>query len=184
MKLNQLQALAAALLATSNETLAAAVAAGRDGEVADILNTDSDLVVWRLTTQVDKIFGAIRWDAFTVDEVPDGTLSYTNRALACQSRQLNLQILLQGRESVDSASPVIQAALHDALAAVPSGPLGVTVPAGWASVKEAMTRNATLAEAMLATGTGTSDIPASMTWEGLVNSATIATALRGTPNNV
>ncbi|MBL8999290.1 MAG: class I SAM-dependent methyltransferase, partial [Gemmatimonadetes bacterium] len=49
------------------------------------------------------VFDAITWANLTPVDVPDGSAAYTNRALLCQAKQINLQILLQGRERVAAA---------------------------------------------------------------------------------
>lgn len=180
MNSTQLSTIRAAMLASANAALVAAAEAGRDNEAAAILNEQTDFQVWKPQTPAAEIIGAVQWDALTVSDVPDGTAVYTNRVLSCQGRQMNLQILLQGRENINSASPSIQAALHDALTGVPAGPAGNLIGAGWQAVKAVMTRRATLAESLLAEGAGTANLPGRLTWEGTLTASDVARALRGT----
>jgi hypothetical protein len=60
-------------------------------------------------------------------------------------------------------------AFQDALTALPSKADGTNQAAGWAAVQTAMQRNATVAEKVLATGTGTAASPADIGWEGAVS---------------
>ena len=87
----------------------------------------------------------------------------------CQAKQINLQILLQGQDSINSGKSNIRAGFQDALTNIPSGVAGVLQSANWVAVKTAMTRNATVLEKILATGTGTAASPASMGFEGVLS---------------
>lgn len=125
--------------------------------------------VWRDTTPAADILDAITWASLTPADSPDGTATYTNRALMCQAKQLNLQIILQGRESVATGRLNVRQALTDALTGVPAGPGGTQLDAGWlgaSKVKSAIQRQASRFERLFATGAGTSNTPAVMTVVG------------------
>lgn len=129
--------------------------------VAEALNqVTSDFWVWNLQTPVVSIFDAITWANLTPTDAPDGTAAWTNRSLMCQCKQINLQIILTGREYINASKVTIRAGLQDALTNVPSGAGGATVSAGWMAVRNAMMKLATELEKVLSTGTGTTASPA------------------------
>ena len=108
---------------------------------------------------------AILWDRLTPVDTPDGTAIQTNRLLLCQSKQINLQVLLQGRDTIGTGRPNLRNGLSDALLNVPSGVDGATQDAGWIGagrVKATITRFATIAERAFATGTGTTGTPGAL----------------------
>lgn len=158
-------------LVQGEASLAQAIQTGQDSQIAAWLNTAASpsYFVWRSNTPASDIMDAITWANLTPADAVDGTATFTNRALVCQAKQLNLQILLQGRESVATGKSSVRGGLTDALTNVPAGASGALVDAGWlgaGKVKAAITRVATNAEKALATGTGTSGTPASLTFEG------------------
>lgn len=161
----QLTALKAYVLATP-----ALAALGRnDTALASELNLPSTFMVWRSTTPADEVFDAILWERLTPADAVDGTQTSANRELRCQTKQMNLQIVLQGRDSISTGRTNVRKALSDALTAVPSGTGGVTQDAGWLGagrVKAVITRAATVAEALFATGTGTAGVPGDLVFEG------------------
>lgn len=119
-------------------------------------------LVWRSSTDADAILDAITWANLTPADAPDGTTAFTNRALACQAKQLNIQIMLQGRGSLGTGKQTIRAGLSDALTNVPAGAGGALLDAGWlgaGKVKAAITRTATVLEKLFATGAGTAGTP-------------------------
>ena len=127
------------------------------------------------------IGSAIQWDKFTPVDAADETNVYTNRLLLIQTKQINLQSILQGKTTVDVSKPNIRAALRDAVIALPAGVAGAAVSAGGASgvnVLNACVRLGTRLEKLLstgpqATGTVTADI---MGFEGAVGYQAIETA--------
>ena len=153
-------------LAMADQTAAALIAAGNDTGLADWFNTPTTSYIWRSSVPVDEVFDAITWANLTPVDVPDGSAAYTNRALLCQAKQINLQIMLQGRERIAGAKATIRAGLSDALLNVPSGVGGAIQSAGWASVKAVLSRFATRAEAALATGAGTQAAPSTPAFDG------------------
>lgn len=140
-----------------------------DQALADWLNTDTTKYIRRIYTPVDEIFDAIVWANLTPADAPDDTAVWTNRALMCQAKQLNLQILLQGKDRVATGKINVYNALSDALFHVPSGINGADQSAGWFGVKAVVSRIATRAEAALSTGTGTQGSPAAPGWEGIIS---------------
>lgn len=137
--------------------------------IADALNTAAspDYLVWRTSTPTQDVFDAIAWANLTPSDAPDSTVVYTNRALACQGKQFNLQTMLSGREYISSNKSSIRAGLQDALTSLPSGAAGAARSGGWANVQAAMQRKATRAEkALIASGAGTSGNPGILGFEG------------------
>jgi hypothetical protein len=155
-------------------SLAEAINSGQDNVIAAWLNADAtpSYYVWRTSTAADDLLNSIVWASLTPTDTPDGTATFTNRALACQAKQLNLQIILQGRDSVASGKLNVRQGLSDALMNVPSGTGGALLDAGWAGagkVKAQITRPATRAEKALAGGNGTTATPSNLTFEGEVS---------------
>lgn len=136
--------------------------------------------VWSTSVPTDAVYNAITWANLTPSGAPDGTASYTNRALACQGRQLNVQALLQGQGSINGARASIRNGLQDALTDVPSGASGNLRQAGWPSVQIALTRQATRGEQLYANttnGTGaTNTAPAQLVVEGAITAGDVTTA--------
>jgi hypothetical protein len=161
-------------VALADQTAAALLAIGNDPGLAAWFNAVSTVYVWRTDAPVDEVFDAIAWANLTPADVADDTAIYTNRALLCQAKQINLQILLQGKDQVNGGKASIRSGLSDALLNVPSAAGGATQSAGWAAVKTAITRFATRAEAPFsiakAVGAGTLASPYTLDWEGVVSS--------------
>lgn len=155
----------------------ALVAIGRnDTEMARVLNLPTTFMVWRSTTPADDVIDAILWDRLTPIDTPDGTAAQNGRELRCQTKQMNLQIILQGRENIATGRPNLRAGLTDALTNVPSGVNGATQDAGWLGagrVKTVITRAATAVEKVFATGTGTLGAPGALVFEGTITVADI-----------
>ena len=140
-----------------------------DQALADWLNTDTTKYIWKTFTPSDDVFNEIAGAKMTPVDAPDGTTLWTNRALMCQAKQLNIQTLLQGKDRLATSKANIRNTLSDALLNVPSGANGVAQSAGWAGVKAVISRIATRAEVALATGTGTQASPANPGWEGIIS---------------
>lgn len=120
--------------------------------IATLLNAPAvpAFPVWRTEAPVTDILDAITWSAFTMTDAPDGTALQTNRLLAVQTKQMNLQSMLQGRDTVNASKANVRAGLRDALLALPTGAAGAPVSAGATAAVAAMTRPATLGEKVLA----------------------------------
>lgn len=125
------------------------VAGGDWQNVAAYYNTDSATKLWRPDAPRSKVFGAIIWKNLTQADAPDGTTVYTNRALACQSRQINLQIMLPPTaDTLPGDELGFRQGLQDALVDVPAGVGGALLDAGWTPVRNALQRFATHFEAL------------------------------------
>jgi hypothetical protein len=142
-----------------------------DYAIAEALNALSNPAwyVWKTNASTDDIYDAITWASLTPADAPDGTAIYTNRALLCQAKQLNLQILLQGKQSLNASKLKIRQALTDAVQNVPAGVGGALLDAGWTAVKQALYRQATRIEQILSTGTGTTGVPATLGYENRIS---------------
>jgi len=156
-------------LADADQTASALIAQGNDIGLADWMNAPTSQYIWRQYTPADDVFDAIVWANLTPIDAPDGTALWTNRALMCQAKQINLQIMLQGKERVATAKPNIRNSLSDALLNVPSGASGATQSAGWAAVKSVISRIGTRAEMALAPGAGTQGSPSVPSFDGTIS---------------
>jgi len=146
--------------------------------------------VWRTNCSTAAISDAINWAVYT----PTDTISEADtdpaitrrvaRLLIIQVKQMNLQIMTQGRETVNTSLPNVRGGLRDAVIQVPSGASGANTSPGGASgvnVLTACTRNATEAERILATPSSGSDTTGSVTarvlgFEGAVTPTDVESA--------
>lgn len=176
----QLATLKAAILADGTMS-SKPMTSGGALEIAGILNAAASPVynVWRSSTPASDILDAITWANLTPADTADGTATFTNRALVCQAKQMNIQVLLQGRDSLATGRASVRGGLSDALQNVPAGAGGALLDAGWAGankVKAAITRQASVVEKLFATGSGTTATPSSMGYEGPVSSDDVQAA--------
>lgn len=112
--------------------------------------------VWNPEASVSAIQDAITWDKYTPTDAPDNTATFTNRMLAIQTKQMNLQLMLQGKTTVDASKSNVRAGLRDAVTVVPSGAGGGSTAPGGANgvnVLNACVRNGLRIEKILTTGT-------------------------------
>lgn len=133
---------------------------GADFIAQDLSKVTADFYVWNNAMPVQVIFDSITWANFTPTDAPDGTAAWTNRSLACQGKQFNLQTILTGRETINASKTNVRAGLQDALSNIPSGVGGAVLSGGWVTVRDAMKKLATGLEKALSTGTGTLASPA------------------------
>lgn len=142
--------------------------------------------VWRTDAPVTSIVDAIDFAKYTpAGALDDATLTTQLLAvqrqaqlLAIQTKQMNLQMLTQGRATLDCSRPNVRGALRDATIQVPSGASGAFTSPGGASgatVLAACIRNATDGEKILATASQGSDTTGTTTarvmgFEGLITS--------------
>lgn len=142
---------------------------------------DNTFNVYATAINVQDIFNQISWANLTPNDLPDGTQLWANRSLACQGKQFNLQLLLQGQQAtINGAKASVRAGLQDALTNVPSSSAaGSTVSAGWVPVRDGpLARKATRGERLFATG-GNGSTPATaatMQAEGQMTGANIGAA--------
>ena len=171
----QLQALKTAI--NGNVTWAA-FAQTTDGYIAlaQTLNQPASptFTVWRTEVPTTVIMDAIDFSKFTPSAaLDDGTVSTqliatqrTVQLMGIQTKQMNLQMMTQGRQTLDASKPNIRSSLRDAVIQLPAGAGGAAVTAAGASgvnVLNACTRAATEAEKILATASSGSDTTGSVT---------------------
>ena len=129
----------------------------QDFAIAAYYNTATTTDIWRTDAPVDAILDAIDWSKYTPADAADATAIFTNRTLAIQTKQMNLQNMLIGRDSLNAAKSNIRAGLRDAVVGVPAGALGALISPGGPSgslVLAACIRKASNSEVLLSTTTG------------------------------
>ena len=139
----QLIVLKAAILAETDPVFVAARSTRNDMAIAAFYNQPNNpaFYVWKSSVPIDDIFDTINWALLTPADVPSAADSVQlietqiNRGLVCQSKQINLQILLQGRTQINATKLRVRQALTDSLQGIPSGASGAAQDAGWAQVK-------------------------------------------------
>lgn len=122
--------------------------------------------VWRTDAQVSDIFDAIDFSKFTPVDAPEVTGIFAARAWAINIKQMNLNTMLIGRDTLNAAKVTIRASLRDAVIQLPAGALGVMVSAAGASgvnVMNACIRPATRIEKLLVNASIASDTTGSVT---------------------
>ena len=134
-----------------------ALLAARDWQnIAAYYNAEnSPTNVWRPDAPKSKVFGAIVWKNLTQADAPDATAIYTNRVLASQSRQMNLDILLPPTADTLPGDEVgFRQGLQDALTDIPAGVGGALLGGGWGAVQNVLRRPGTPFEVMFSTVDG------------------------------
>lgn len=126
-------------------------------EIADAYNTQANPTfnVWRTDASVNAIYDAIDFTKYTPADVAAENLIGIQRLLIIQTKQMNLQNMLQGRTNVDASKANIRNGIRDSVIALPAGASGVNVSAGGSSgvnVLNAMIRPATRGEKLFTTG--------------------------------
>lgn len=143
-------------------------------------NASPAFFVWATAVGVEDIFDKIIWANLTPSGTPGTDAAWSNRALACQGRQLNLQTLLVGQSVIDGSRASIRNGLQDALTDIPSGANGALRQGGWSNVQIALTRRATRGEQLFANvtnGNGAANTtPATLTFEGQVSTQDVIAA--------
>lgn len=132
--------------------------------------------MWKTACSVDGISDAIIWANMTPVDAPDSTTVWTNRSLACQGKQFNLQTLISGKTNINASRQNVRQCLQDSLTNLPAGASGTLIGAGWPQVRTAMMRTASLIEKIYATGTGTAASPAIPSYEGIIIPNQVMTA--------
>ncbi len=155
-------------------------------EVAAALNLPASPAysVWQTSVPTQDIFDAIDWAKFTPTDAADGSNIYTNRLLMIQTKQMNLQNILMGRDTVNARKANVREGLRDAVIQLPAGVAGSIVAAGGASgvnVLNKMVRPARLIEKILVTGAATTGSVTAglMGYEGTVSPGDVSTARGG-----
>ena len=160
LTLAQKQTLKAAI--NNNPTWAAYPQNG-DGyaDLAVVLNQPASpaFTVWRTDAPVANIIDAVTWANYTPNDAVGGsdTDPLLSRKigwlLTAQTKQMNLQLMLQGRDTLNASKATLRAGLRDAVILVPTGAGGAnTSPGGGSGVNvlTACTRSATEGEKILA----------------------------------
>lgn len=147
----QVTALKADIIAKSaaGQPLETLVAIGDWQNVAAYYNAASAVDVWRPDAPRAAICGAIVWKNLTQIDAPDATVLFTNRVLACQSRQMNLDILLPPTvDTLPGDQLGFRQGLQDALQNVPAGVAGALLDGGWVAVRNVLKRLGTRFEVL------------------------------------
>lgn len=168
--------LAALKLAINNDPVLSAIPNSTDGAyaVADELKKypTVDFLVWMTNAPTQNIIDAIDGDKYTpVDVVPVAVIpdtptegekfklkQYEARILACQTKQISLQTLVIGRETINASKVNVRKWLQDAVIKCPAGAAGALVHPGGASGATTLTaclRKASRGEQILAAGFAT-----------------------------
>ena len=136
----------------------------QDGAIAIAALYNVDAVpatqVWRTDAPVSAIFDSITWANYTPNDAADATTVYTNRTLVAQTKQMNLQNMLIGRDVINAAKVNVRAGLRDAVIQLPTGVAGALTTAGGvngATTLAACIRNATRAEKLFLAASQGSD---------------------------
>lgn len=135
--------------------------------IVDLYNAASTTDVWRTDASVTTVADGVDWTKFApTDAVPainslsgNGELhQHMARTLVAQTKQATLQLILQGRTTIDGSRPNIRAALRDAVTNLPTGGSGALVSAAGTSGVNVLTplvRKATRVEKLFAPSTAT-----------------------------
>jgi hypothetical protein len=158
-------------------------------EIANWYNgvASPDFNVFRSSVSMDDVYDQVVWANFTPQDVPDATALWTNRSLACQGKQFNVQIMLQGRTSFNATKINQRAGLNDATTNIPSGAAGASKSGGWAGILGILRRLANRIEKLFAIQTsgvgvtggdalGATTNPALMAFEGFITGNDVTAA--------
>lgn len=170
----QLSTLKAAIIADQDPAVVTALGGGtvgrNDTELARLYNLPTAFVVWKKDVRKSAIFAALAWKNFTPADVADGTTLWTNRSLACQGKQFNMQtLIISPGDTLDMSSANVRNGVKDSVQNLPSGVGGADQDAGWADIKNISIRFATKTENLFTTGAGTTGTPGFLVFEGSVS---------------
>lgn len=179
----QLTTLKAAILAETTPVFVTLRQANDEQGMADYYNADSGTVVWQTAVLVSAVQDAVDYTAYTPNGTIDGTAVVTNRMLAAQTKQINLQLMLQGKTTLDAKPSRVRTALLDATTNLPTGNNGALQSAAGVDgvrVLNALTRPATRGERLYTlSATQTGSVSAfRLTFEGSITAQNISDALR------
>lgn len=125
--------------------------------------------VYANSTPADDINDAILWAKLIPVDTPNTLVTFTNQVLVCQMKQMQLEIQLVAKQTVNTGKASVRGAFQSALTNVPSDVAGAVQSAGWPAVKTVMSRAALVAEKMMATGAGTAASPSALDLDGAVS---------------
>lgn len=139
-----------------------------------------DWWVWR-DLPMEVVLNLITFASMTpldaVPTTPDLTVQvWKARATACQGKQMNLQNLIISRATAPMKSTSYRAAMQDCLTGIPAGAAGALIAANWTGVRDAAKFKATNAEKLFSTGTGSSAVPADLSFEGALSAGEVEIA--------
>lgn len=151
-------------------------------------NASPDFNVFKTSLASQDIFDQITWANYTPQDAPDNTVTWSNRSLACQGKQFNLQIMLQSAGSVNPSHINLRAGINDATTNLPSGVNGANKSGGWSNILPIMRRLANNLEKLFAVQTsgvgvtpadplGATTNPALLVFEGTINGSQVYDAL-------
>lgn len=177
----QITTLRAAVFA--DPTAAALLAAGNPSGLRDYLNASGGATAWATSANVGNLLDAVAWVNYTPNDAVAGADTdplLTRKIgwlLTIQVKQMNLQLMLQGRDTINCARPNVRAGLRDAVVQVPSGANGAYTSPGGANGSTLLancTRPASRAEVVFAQPAQGSDTTGAttarvLTWEGAVS---------------
>lgn len=131
----------------ADPTASVMIANGQANELHDWFNTNSTTLAWNSRTPVFSVIDAIDWSKYTpAGAVDDSTLSDALTAarrqtqlLAIQTKQMNLQLILQGRDTINATKDTLRLALRDATTSVPAGANGSGLNPGGANAATTLT---------------------------------------------
>ena len=156
--------------------------------IAAYYNAASGASAWRTEVPTKAIRAAINFSAYTPNDTPDNTATFTNRAMVAQTKQTNIQIMLQGLDAIDMSLPQARSDLKDATTLLPTGAGGTNVSAGGAAginVLTAGTRPANRVEVLLANAAldandKTGSVTArTLTFEGMLTDQNVSDIVAG-----
>lgn len=154
----QLNTLKAAILAETDPVFVQYRTEGSTGLMAEWFNQPASPAhtVWASSVDVNTLLDTIDFSQYTPNTLPtDANAAVsTARLLAIQTKQMNLQNMVLGRDRLNCSRDRVREGLLDAVIDIPSGTNGaVRSAAGAAGIRtvNAMTRPATRGEKIFAT---------------------------------
>ena len=184
LKPEQLPAFKAAILAETDPAFVELRQSGATGAMADFFNLPATPThsVWGTAVAAGVIQDAIDYTAYTPNGTNDATDALRNRLLAAQTKQMNLQLMLQGRDVLNCTRSRTRSSLLDAVTNLPTGNSGALTSAGGTDgsrVMNACTRPALRGEklftnAPVTTGTVSANL---LTFEGQITNTDVVQAI-------
>ena len=130
---------------------------GRDDTTLAALYNAADAagnLLWRTDAPIADVLDSIDFTAYTPNGALDSTAAYTNRCLAAQTKQINLQLMMPpSRLTLDATKARTRSGLLDAVTNLPTGNGGAAQSAGGSGGDRtitSLTRVASRAERLLA----------------------------------
>lgn len=133
----------------------------QDEEARAALNSAAapDFFVYWSAVPVELVLDKINYANYTPNDDPSQANAtaaqvWENRAMLIQLKQINLQLLLQGRGTFDATKTTQRTGLRDATESLPSGTNGNNRVGGWLNIEPVLARKATVGEKLFASGGG------------------------------